>query len=153
MQLSEFSQNKNNLLNHITRLIKKFNTLTANIDLQNLSKGKWKCTVVRHIVKYANNYCVTKIKSLSKLRYIFKNKQELMKEKYMCKLSRSAASEIFKQRARMFHFKKFQKYLSTRYSMPTMWKRTRCGKTFIWKVRKTKEVMLKIYYTAIWRSI
>ena len=106
MQLSEFSQNKNNLLNHITRLIKKFNTLTANIDLQNLSKGKWKCTVVKHIVKYANNYCVKKIKNLSKLRYIFKNKQELMKEKYMCKLSRSAASEIFKQRARMFHFKK-----------------------------------------------
>ena len=35
MQLSKFSQNKNNLLNDITGLIKKFNIPTAHIDLQN----------------------------------------------------------------------------------------------------------------------
>ena len=40
MQLNEFSQNNNNLLNHITGLIKKFNIPTAHIDLQNISKGK-----------------------------------------------------------------------------------------------------------------
>ena len=33
MQLSEFSQNKNNLLNHITGFIKKFNIPTDHIDL------------------------------------------------------------------------------------------------------------------------
>ena len=40
MQQNEFSQNNNNLLNHITGLIKKFNIPTAHIDLQNISKGK-----------------------------------------------------------------------------------------------------------------
>ena len=44
IQLSEFCQNKNNLLNHITGLIKKFNIPTAHIDLQNISKSKWKQT-------------------------------------------------------------------------------------------------------------
>ena len=48
MQLSEFSHNKNNLLNHITGLIKKFNIPTAHIDLQNKSKSKWKSRVVKH---------------------------------------------------------------------------------------------------------
>ena len=37
---TEFSQNENNLLNHITGLIKKFNIPTAHIDLQNISKCK-----------------------------------------------------------------------------------------------------------------
>ena len=60
MQLSEFSQNKNNLVNHITGLIKKFNFSTAHIDLLNISKGKWKRAVMRHIKKYTNNHCVTK---------------------------------------------------------------------------------------------
>ena len=36
MQLHEFSQNKNNLLNHITELIKKFYIPTAHTDLQNI---------------------------------------------------------------------------------------------------------------------
>ena len=40
VQLSKFSQNKNNLLNYITGLIKKFNIPTAHIDLKNISKGK-----------------------------------------------------------------------------------------------------------------
>ena len=105
MQLSEFSQNKNNLLNHITGLIKKFNIPTSHMDLQNISKGKWKSTVVKHIRKYANNHCVTKGKNLSKLKYLFKHKQEMMKEKYMSKLSRSEASTIFKLRTRMIHLK------------------------------------------------
>ena len=48
MQLSEFSQNKNNLLNRITGLIKKFNISEAHIDLQNISKGKWKSILVKH---------------------------------------------------------------------------------------------------------
>ena len=68
MQLSEFSQNKNNLLNHITGLIKKFNIPTAHIDLKNISKGNWKSTVVKHIKIYANNHCLTKGKNLSKLK-------------------------------------------------------------------------------------
>ena len=105
MELHEFSQNKNNLLNHITEPIKKFNIPTAHTDLQNISKGKWKSTVVKHIRKYANNHCVTKGKNLSKLRYLFKHKQEMMKEKYMSKLSRSEASTIFKLRTRMIHLK------------------------------------------------
>ena len=81
MQLSEFSQNKNNLPNHFMGLIKKFNIPTAHMDLQNISKGKWKSTVVKHIRKYTNNHCVTKGKNLSKLRYLFKHKQEMMKKK------------------------------------------------------------------------
>ena len=105
MQLHEFSQNKNNLLNHITELIKKFNIPTAHTDLQNISKGKWKSTVVKHIRKYANNHCVKRGKNLSKLRYLFKHKQEMMKEKYMSKLSRSEASTIFKLCTRMIHLK------------------------------------------------
>ena len=40
MQLIEFGQNKNNLLNHVTGLIKKCNIPTAHVDLQNISKGK-----------------------------------------------------------------------------------------------------------------
>ena len=40
MQLIEFGQNKNNLLNHVTGLIKKCNIPTAPVDLQNISKGK-----------------------------------------------------------------------------------------------------------------
>ena len=91
MQLNEFSQNKNNLLNHITGLIKKFNIPTAHMDLQNISKGKWKSTVVKHVRKYANNPWVTTGKNLSKLRYLFEHRQEIMKEKYMRKLSRSEA--------------------------------------------------------------
>ena len=144
MKLNEFSQNQNNLLNHITGLTKKFNIPTAHIDLQNISKDKWKITVVKHVRKYANNHCVTKVKNLSKPRYLFKHKQEMMKEKYMSKLSRSEASTIFKLRTN-----KFQKYLQTRYLLPTMQKRKRCGKTFIWKVRKTKELIHKIQYTGI----
>ena len=58
--LSEFSQNKSNLLNHITGLIKKFNIPTPHIDLRNISKGKCKNTVVKHIRKYVNNHFVTK---------------------------------------------------------------------------------------------
>ena len=68
MQLIEFGQNKNNLLNHVTGLIKKFNIPTAHIDLKNISKGNWKSTVVKHIKIYANNHCLTKGKSLSKLK-------------------------------------------------------------------------------------
>ena len=105
MQLSEFIQNKNNLLNHITGLLKKFNILTAHIDLQNISKRKWKNTVAKHIRTYTNNHCVTKEKNLSKLRYLFKHKQEMMKEKYMSKLSRSEVSTIFKLRTRIIHLK------------------------------------------------
>ena len=77
IQLSEFSQNKNNLLNHITGLIKKFNIPTAHIDLQNISKSKWKSTIVKHKRKHANYHCVTKGKNLLKLRYLFKRKQEI----------------------------------------------------------------------------
>ena len=51
MQINEFSQNKNNLLNHIIGLIKKSNIPTAHEDLQNISKGKWKSTVVKHANK------------------------------------------------------------------------------------------------------
>ena len=64
------------------------------LDLQNISKGKWKSAVVKHLRKYANNNCVTKGKNLSKLRYLFKHKQEMMKEKYMRKLSISKRSTI-----------------------------------------------------------
>ena len=39
IKLNEFSQNQNNLLNHITGLIKKFNIPTAHTDLQNSSKS------------------------------------------------------------------------------------------------------------------
>ena len=67
IQLSEFSQNKNNLLNRFTGLIKKSNISTAHIDLQNMSKGKWKSILVKHIRKYANNHFVRKGKNLSKL--------------------------------------------------------------------------------------
>ena len=105
MQLSEFSQNKNNLLKHITGLIKKFNVPTSHMDLQNISKDKWKSTLVKHIRKYANNHCVTKGKNLSKLKYLFQHKQEMMKEKYMSKLSRSEASTIFKLRTRTINLK------------------------------------------------
>ena len=49
MQLSEFSQSKNNLLSHIKGLIKKFSIPAAHIDLQNISKGKWKSAQVKHI--------------------------------------------------------------------------------------------------------
>ena len=96
MQLNELSQNKNNLLNNITGLIKKLNISVTDIDLQNISKGKWKSTVVKHVRKYVNNHCVTKGKNLSKLKFkLFKHKQKMMKEKYMSKLSRSEASTIF----------------------------------------------------------
>ena len=105
MQLSEFIQNKNNLLNHITGLLKKFNILTAHIDLQNISKRKTHKPVAKHIRTYTNNHCVTKEKNLSKLRYLFKQKQEMMKEKYMSKLSRSEVSTIFKLRTRIIHLK------------------------------------------------
>ena len=37
--------------------------------------------------------------------------------------------------------------------MPTMQKRTWCQRTFIWKVQKSKRILLKIWYTGIWRSI
>ena len=75
MQLNEFSQNQNNLLNHFPGLIKKFKIPTVHIDLKNISKGKWKSTAVKHVRKYANNHCATKGKDLSKLRYLFKHKQ------------------------------------------------------------------------------
>ena len=60
---------------------------------------------MKHIRKYANNHCVTKGKNLSKLRYLFKDKHEMMKGKYMSKLSKSEASTIFKLRTRMIHLK------------------------------------------------
>ena len=94
-QLSEFSQNKSNLLNHITRINDEFNIPTNHIDLQNISKSKWKSTVVQCIRKYANNHCVTKGKNLSKLKSIFKHKQEMIKEK----------SAILKPCTRMIHLK------------------------------------------------
>ena len=75
ISLRKFSQNKSNLLSNITGLIKKLNIATAHIDLQNISKSKWKSTVVNHIRKYVNNHCATKGKNLSKLRYQFKHKQ------------------------------------------------------------------------------
>ena len=78
MQLSKFSQNKSNLLNRITRLIKKLNIPTPHIDLQNISKSKWKSTAVKHMGKYANSHCETKRKNLSKLKYLFKHKQEMI---------------------------------------------------------------------------
>ena len=93
------------MLNHITGLIKKFNIPTGHIDLQSISKSKWKSTVVKYIRKYANNYCITKGKSLSKVRYLFKHKQEMIKEKHIYKLSRSEGSTILKLRTRMIHFK------------------------------------------------
>ena len=113
MQLSKSCQYKNNLLNHITGLIKKFNIPTAYIDLQNLSKDKWKSKVVKHIRKCANNHCVTKGKNLSNLRYLFKHEQEMMKEKYTCKLSRSEASTIFELRLRMIYLKNKHNTTST----------------------------------------
>ena len=64
IQLSKFSKNKNTLLNHITRLIKKFNIPTAHIDLQDVSKGKWKSTVLKYLRKYGNNHCTTKEQNL-----------------------------------------------------------------------------------------
>ena len=109
---NKFSQNKSNLLNHITGLIKKFNIPTTHIDLQNIPKSKWKSAVVKHIKKYANNHCVTKGKNLSKLKYLFKHKQEMIKEKCMYKLSISEASTICKLCTRMINFKKhLQKYV------------------------------------------
>ena len=83
IELNEFSQNKSNLLNHNTGIIKKFNIPTTHIDLQNISKNKWQSTVVKHIRKYANNHFVTKGKNLLKLKYLFKHKQEMIKEKYI----------------------------------------------------------------------
>ena len=58
-----------------------------------------------HKEKYAKHHCITKGKNLSKLKYIFTHEQEMMKEKYMSKLSRSEASAIFKLRTRMIHLK------------------------------------------------
>ena len=49
------------------KIIKRFNIPTAHTDLQNLSKGKWKSTIVKQVRKYVN-HCVTKGKNLSKLR-------------------------------------------------------------------------------------
>ena len=60
IQLSKFSKNKNTLLKHIAGLIKKFNIPTAHIDLQDISKGKSKSTVLKHLRKYGNNHCITK---------------------------------------------------------------------------------------------
>ena len=40
MQPNELSQNQNNLPNHTTGLIKRFNIPAAHIDLQNVSTGK-----------------------------------------------------------------------------------------------------------------
>ena len=100
--------------------------------------------LVKHVRKYANNHCVTKGKNLSKLRYLFTHKQEIMKEKYMSKVSRSKASTIFKLCARMNHLKN-----SFRNIYYTMQKRTRCGRTFIWKVRKDKELKHKMQYSVI----
>ena len=60
IQLSKFSKNKNTLLNHIVGLIKKFNIPTAHIDLQDISKGTSKSTVLKHLRKYGNNHCITK---------------------------------------------------------------------------------------------
>ena len=107
MQLNEFSRNQNKLLNLVTGLIKKFNIPTAHIDLQNISKGKWESRVVKHARKYVDNHWVTKGNNVSKLRYLFKHKQEMMKEKQMSKISRSKASIIFKLHTRMIHLKKY----------------------------------------------
>ena len=71
------------MLNHITGIIKKFNFPTTHIDLQNISESKWKSTAVKHIKKYANNHCVAKGKNLSELKYLFKHKQEMIKEIYI----------------------------------------------------------------------
>ena len=150
MQLNEFSQNQNSLLNHITGLINKFNIPTAHIDLQNISKGKCKSTVVKHERKYTNNHCVTKGKNLSKLRYLFKHQQDMMKEEYMSELSRSEASIIFKLRARMIHLKNNFRSIYKHDILCSRCKiRTRCGRKFIWKVRKTKELLPEIQYTGI----
>ena len=46
IQLSKFSQNKNNLLNHITELIKKFNISAARRKLQSISKAHWKSAIL-----------------------------------------------------------------------------------------------------------
>ena len=32
------------------------------MNLQNISKSKWKSTVVKYVIKYANNHCVKKWK-------------------------------------------------------------------------------------------
>ena len=66
------------------KIIKKFSIPTAHTVLHNLSKGKWKSTIVKHVTKYVN-HCATKGKNLSKLRYLFRHKQEMMKEKYIKK--------------------------------------------------------------------
>ena len=56
----------------------------------------------------------------------------MMKEKYMNKLSRSEASTIFKLLARMVHLKKNFKNIYKHDARDS--KKTRCGRTFIWKV-------------------
>ena len=71
--------------------------------LRNISNGKWKSTVVKHIRKNANNHCVTKKKESLKTKIFIMHKQEMMKEKYLCKLWRSEASTIFKLRTRIIY--------------------------------------------------
>ena len=107
IQVNEFSWNQNKLLNLVTALIKKCNIPTAHIDLQNISKGKWESRVVKHARKYTDNHWVTKGKKVTKLRYLFKHKEEIMKEKHMSKISKSEASIIFKLHTRMIHLKKY----------------------------------------------
>ena len=113
------------------------------MDLRNISKSKWKSKLVKHIRKYANNHCVTKRKNLSKLRYLFEHKQEMIKEKYMYKLSRSETSAFFKLHTRMIHLKNHFRNIYKQYPMPTIQKKTRCGRTYICKVQKTKRIILK----------
>ena len=59
----------------------------------------------------------------------------MMKEKYMSKLSRSKASAIFKLRTRMIHLKNnFRNIYKHDIPMLTIQKRTRYGRTLIWKM-------------------
>ena len=144
MQLSKFSQNKSNLLKRITRLIKKLNIPTPHIDLQNISKSKWKSTAVKHMVKYANSHCETKRKNLSKLKYLFKHKQEMIKENYMYKLSRSEASAIFKLCTTMIHLKNdFRNIYKYDILFPQRKKEEDMEENLFGKSKKLKELYLK----------
>ena len=49
--------------------------------------------------------CNKRKESISKLRYLFKHRQEMTKEKYMSNLSRSEASTIFKLWTRIINLK------------------------------------------------
>ena len=114
------------------------------MDLRNISKSKWKSKLVKHIRKYANNHCVTKRKNLSKLRYLFEHKQEMIKEKYMYKLSRSETSAFFKLHTRMIHLKNHFRNIYKHNVLCPLYKKKQDVEEHIFaKCKKLKELYLK----------